>query len=110
MELRSKKKLVTDFINSVSSKGGVNEEWHKFTEESKKSEIESLIKEEKLKPEKAETFINKSIENGEVSSAGTELADILPPMNMFAKDRSREKKKSKVLGEIRTIVEKYLGL
>ncbi len=110
IELRSKKKLIEEFINTLNVHSDVDRDWRKFTDKNKAEELEKIIKEENLKPEKTKKFIANAFRNGEIKSTGTVFADILPPISMFDKDNTRAKKKILVLEKLKSFFEKYLGV
>lgn len=55
-------------------------------------------------------FIKSCFINGEVETSGTELAEILPPMNPFSIGGDREKKKNSVIEKIKRFFEKFFDL
>lgn len=110
IELRSKKELIENFINTLNANSDVDRDWRAFTDKSKAEELEIIIKEESLKPEKTKKFIANAFRDGELKSTGTSFAGILPPTSMFDKNNTRAKKKNIVLEKLRMFFEKYLGL
>jgi type I restriction enzyme R subunit len=110
LELRSKKELIERFINTLNANTDVDRDWRIFTDESKAEDLEKIIEEENLKPEKTRKFIANAFRDGELKSTGTGFAGILPPVSMFDKDNTRAKKKFLVLEKLRSFFEKYLGV
>lgn len=110
IELRSKKELIEQFINTLNARSDVDSDWRAFTERMKVEELDKIIEEEKLKPEKAKKFIDHAFRDGELKSTGTAFASILPPASMFDKSNTRAKKKASVFEKLRLFFEKYLGL
>ena len=97
IELRSKKELIERFIDTLNVHSDVDRDWREFTDKNKAEELERLIEEENLKPEKTKKFIANAFRDGELKSTGTGLADILSPVSMFDKNNTRAKKKMMVL-------------
>ena len=110
IELRSKKELIENFINTLNLRSDIDKDWRDFTERSKVADLEMIIVEENLKPEKTKKFIANAFRDNELKSTGTGFADILPPVSLFDKDNTRAKKKSVILEKLRLFFEKYLGL
>jgi type I restriction enzyme, R subunit len=109
-DLRSKKELIEQFISTLNSSSNVDKDWRNFTDESRVKELESIIEEEKLKPEETRKFIDNAFRDGEIKSTGTAFAGILPPASMFGKNNTRAIKKNHVLDRLRVFFEKYLGI
>lgn len=73
-------------------------------------EIDSIIHTESLKDAPARKFISECFRNGYVETSGTDIANIMPPMNPFKKAAGREEKKRTVIDKIRTLFEKFYDL
>ncbi len=110
IELRSKKELIENFINTLNLHSDVDRDWRKFTDKNKAEELEKIIEEENLKPEKTKKLIMNAFRDGELKSTGTGFASILPPISMFDKENTRTKKKTIVLEKLKLFFEKYLGV
>ncbi|GHT41204.1 hypothetical protein AGMMS49921_03910 [Endomicrobiia bacterium] len=52
LELRSKKELIEQFINTINNETKVYEAWYKFAAENKIKDLEQIIKSEKLRSRK----------------------------------------------------------
>ncbi len=110
IELRSKKELIERFITALNAQSDVDRDWQEFKDKNKAEDLEKIIDDENLKPEKTRKFIANAFRDGEMKSTGTEFADILPPVPMFNKDNARAKKKTEVFEKLKLFFEKYLGL
>lgn len=110
IDLRSKKELIENFINTLNTNSEVDKDWRQFTEKSKAQDLERIIEEENLKPEETKKYIANAFRDGDIKATGTGLADILPPVSMFDKDKKRTQKKAKVLEKIKSFFDKYLGI
>jgi type I restriction enzyme R subunit len=110
VELRSKKELINNFINTLNTNSNIDEDWREFANASKREELEKIIQEENLKPDETRKFINNAFRDGEIKSSGTAFANILPPVGMFDANNARAKKKSDVLEKLRAFFEKYFGV
>ena len=63
----------------------------------KKEELDKIISDEGLNKEETYNFIQRSFEQGRVETNGTEVSNILFPMNMFTPTNDRQEKKIRLL-------------
>lgn len=106
IELRNKKDLIENFINSLTPEvTDVDMVWHEYVRRQKEQELETIIEEEKLKPEPTHRFVDASFRDGAIRENGTEVAAILPPMSRFSKDRAT--KKETVLYRLKAFFERF---
>ena len=111
LELRSKKELIMTFINKVDPGTDVVQEWATFVDQEMKNELESMITENKLKPEETRTFIQNSFRDGILKTTGTEVDSIMPPISRFgSKGANRREQKDSIIDKLKTFFEKYFGL
>ena len=109
IELRSKKTLIEEFIERINASSSVQEEWQKYVREKKESDLAGIIAEERLRPERAETFMDNAFRDGALKTTGTDIDGILPPMSRFG-GGNRESVKKRVIDKLRAFFEKYFGL
>ena len=98
-DLRNKKDLIEQFVNQFTPGGDVADEWQGYVNEQRKEQLDTIIKEERLKPEATYAFVNQSFRDGSVQEGGTGIAKILPPMSIF--DKGRETKKRTVIDRLK---------
>lgn len=110
LQLRSKKELIENFINTINTDSNINDDWQEFVKEQKKLDIQNLIGEEKLKPEETIKFVDNAFRDGILKTTGTDLDKIMPPVSRFGGGGSRDKKKQKVIEKLKKLFEKYYGL
>ena len=111
IELRSKKELIERFIDTINASSDVNADWQKFVREQREQDLQMLIDEEKLKPEKARKFVANAFRDGELKTTGTELDQLLPAMSLFGGGgNARRDKKQRVIDKLKGVFEKYFGL
>jgi len=108
--LRNKKDLIEKFVDTVSITAKVDEAWAAFIAKRKAEELNGIIADEHLKPDETHTFMENAFRDGGVSSAGTAISKILPPVSLFAKDRRYALKKQTVLDKLSAFFERYFGL
>ena len=106
IELRNKKDLIENFINSLTPEAtDIDAIWHEYVQRQKEQELDTIIVEEHLKPEETRRFVEASFRDGAIRENGTEVAAILPPMSRFSKDRST--KKETVLSRLKAFFERF---
>lgn len=108
MQLRSKKELIENFIESINVETDVTNEWRQFVETKKNEELISIITEDKLKEEETKKLVYNSFRNGELKTIGGDIDKILPPMSRFG--GARAKKKERVIDKLSKFFEKYFGI
>jgi type I restriction enzyme R subunit len=108
--LRSKKDLIEDFVDSVSSDGQVDLEWQAFVAARREAELDAIIDEERLRPAPARAFMDAAFRDGAVSISGTAITKVLPPTSRFAPDGGHGEKKQRVLDKLGAFFERFFGL
>ena len=71
--------------------------------------MQTIITEEKLKPEDTRKFLENAFRDGEIKTAGTDIDKIMPPVSRFG-GGGRAKKKQGVIDKLKTFFEKYFGI
>lgn len=108
-ELRSKKQLIETFIAGINDVDDVMNEWHSYVVEQRNQDLNSIITEEKLKPEDTRKFMENAFRDGEIKTAGTDIDKLMPPISRFGSG-NRAKKKQGVIEKLKGFFEKYLGI
>ena len=110
LELRSKKELIEDFLQTINADSNVQDDWQTFVREQQITDLNEVIETEKLKPEATRTFISNAFRDGSIKTTGTDIDRILPPMSRFGGGGNREEKKQTVLDKLKEFFDKYFGL
>lgn len=110
LQLRSKKELIENFIETINTSTDVNADWHRFVKEQCEVDIQTLITDEKLKPEETRKFVGNAFRDGVLKTTGTDVDRLLPPVSRFGGGGSRDKKKQTVIEKLKAFFEKYFGL
>lgn len=109
-EMRNKKDLIDEFVESITPTSEVDDDWNSFVRKKMQEEVNDIISSENLKEVPARKFIKDSFENGFVQTDGTDVAAIMPPMNPFKKAAGREEKKSEILDKIKAFFNRFYDL
>ena len=108
-ELRSKKALIETFIAGINDVSDVMVEWRSFVAEQREKDLETIITEEKLKPEETRKFIETAFRDGSVKTTGTDIDKLMPPMTRFG-GGNRAQKKQGIIAKLLGFFEKYFGI
>jgi len=110
VELRNKKDLIEQFIQSLDISSVVDEDWITFVEKKKKAELEKIIQEEKLNLQETYKFIENSFRDGIIPSTWTGITKILPPVSRFSANGERSKKRQTVLEKLQSFFERFFDI
>ena len=107
-DLRRQKEIILKYLNDLGSPSG-KEAFEDFRRKEREKELDQLIKNNNLKPEKAREFCKEWIRTKNPDPfTGRSFADILPAMSFFGKEgEERERKKAKVRKEFWDWAQKY---
>ena len=108
--LRSKKDLILQFIESVNNNTNIDEHWKIFIDEQKAIELDEIITQEKLNPQKTRELISNSISDGELKTTGTAISALLPAQDLFDENNHRGIQKMLVIEKLRTFFERFANL
>lgn len=110
VELRNKKDLIEQFIKSLNISTDIDEDWKTFVDKKRLEELEQIIIEENLDPDKTYEFINNAFKDGVIQTTGTAVANILPYISRFSPDRARSKKRETVLEKLQKFFNKFFDI
>ena len=108
-ELRSKKALIETFISGVNDIDDVMDVWHDYVIEMKEKDLVIIIEEERLKPDETREFVDKSFQDGELKTIGTDIDKIMPPVSRFS-GSGRDKRKEALIRRLMMYFENFRGL
>ncbi len=110
VELRNKKDLINQFITTLDVHSMVDEDWQKFVEEKKVEDLEQIITNENLDRDATYTFIRNAFRDGNVSTTGTAITKVLPPVSRFSPTGERTKKRESVLTKLNGFFERFFDI
>jgi len=110
VELRNKKDLINQFISSLDVHSVVDDDWQKFVEDKKVEELETIIKSEGLDHDATYAFVNNAFRNGNVTTTGTSITKILPPVSRFSPTGERSKKRESVIDKLTRFFERFFNI
>lgn len=110
VELRNKKELINEFIQSLNISSSIDSDWINFVENKKKEELEKIIKEENLKHDETYKFIKNAFKNWNITTTWTSISKILPSMSAFSPDGRRWQKRETVLEKLMIFFERFFDI
>jgi type I restriction enzyme R subunit len=105
--LRSKKKLIQEFIEKINTTSDIENEWQGFMQEKQEEDLNALIKEEGLKELETKHFVENAFEYGYFKTTGTDFDGILPPISLFGSNNKAIKKQT-VIEKLEVFFDKYM--
>ncbi|MCA9389028.1 MAG: type I restriction endonuclease subunit R [Candidatus Magasanikbacteria bacterium] len=110
IELRNKKDLINQFIDTLDASTDVDDEWQSFVGKKRTEELDRIIKEENLEEDQARAFMKNAFRDGSVQTTGTDIASILPPVSFFSPDGERTQKRETVLKRLTSFFERFFDI
>jgi len=107
MELRNKKDLIEQFIESLTPTTNVDDDWHSFVDAKKIEVLDSIITEENLDKDETYKFIGNAFRDGFVQTTGTAITKVLPPVSRFTPTGERTKKRDTVIEKLGAFFNKF---
>lgn len=108
--LRSKKDLIQQFIDSLTTSSDVDVEWREFVVIRRDQELEIIIDEEGLDGVATRAFIDAALRDGGIQPTGTAVTKILPPVGRFNNDGGYAVKKNVVVERLSALVNRFADL
>ena len=109
LALRSKLKLIHDFIESINPDTDIDKGWKAFADKQRKADLDAIIDEENLKSIETYHFVSNSFRDGTMKTTGTDIDAILPPVSRFG-GGNRDEKKNRVIKRLMAYFDLYLDL
>ncbi|RUT64497.1 DEAD/DEAH box helicase (plasmid) [Morganella morganii] len=108
--LRSKKDLITAFIDKLTPETRVEQAWPSFIQAEEAKELESLIEAEKLDSKKTRQLVSEAYLRGSIPETGTAISGLLPPASRFSKGGNRKEQRRTVIEQLKRHLERFLGM
>ena len=108
-ELRSKKKLIEDFLNGVNDVDDVMNHWNEYVAEEREAQLVEIINTEKLKEDATRRYIEYAFRIGEIKTIGTDLDKIMPPVSRFG-GGDRAAKKQRLIERLKVFFNRFYGI
>jgi type I restriction enzyme, R subunit len=110
VELRNKKDLINQFIESLDIQSVVDDDWQSFVEGKKIEELDTIITSEGLDHDATYAFIKNSFRDGTVVTTGTAISKILPPVSRFLPTGDRTRLRENVIDKLTKFFERFFNI
>ncbi len=110
VELRNKKDLINQFIASLDIHSVVDSDWQAFVKDKKIKELDKIIEDENLDHDATYKFIENAFRNGSVTTTGTSLTKILPPISRFSPTGERSQMRETVIDKLTKFFERFFNI
>lgn len=110
MELRNKKDLIEQFIQSLDMSSVIDRDWIIFVKKKKDEELDKIISSEGLHHEETYKFIENAFNDGAIPTTWTAITKILPPVSRFSPDGERTKKRESILEKLINFFERFFDI
>lgn len=108
-ELRSKKRLIENFIAGIHDVDDVLAEWHEYVLEQREMDLMKIIRDENLREDETRKFMENSFRDGEIRTTGTDIDHLMPPVSRFGGGKRAEKKQG-IIDKFKNFFNQYFGL
>lgn len=108
--LRSKRDLIENFVNSINVTDDVDKGWAEFVAENRALELAQIIEDERLDPAATHVYIDQAFRDGQLLTAGTAITKLLPPKSMFSPNDEHGVQKKKVVELLQGFFERFVNL
>ncbi|MBD5422981.1 MAG: type I restriction endonuclease subunit R [Mycoplasma sp.] len=116
-ELRSKKELIINFLNTIYNQERSFEnleqlvnEFNAYIKQEYSEELNNIIEEFNLNKDETFKFMDNSFDQGELKTIGTSINNILPPLSRFNKNQNRSKIKNEVINNLEKIFNRFFNI
>ena len=110
IELRNKKDLIVQFVNSLTPEASIDNDWQQFVSGKQKEELNRIIADEDLNKEETEKFVKNAFRDGYIMETGIAITKLLPPLNPFAPNNQYSTKKTTVIEKLKQFFERFWGV
>ncbi len=110
--LRDKKELIEQFIHSLNGGVDIDEQWNEFVKIQQQEHLTEIIMSEHLKLQETVDFMRQCFKDGEVAESGVGIANLLPPMSLFSKDKDSDRSatKKRVLKKLKAFFDRFYDI
>lgn len=107
-QLRNKKDLVEEFVDSVTVTTAVDEAWPAYVRRKMAQELNRIIEGEKLKADATWDVVPAAFGSGAAYLGGAKIAKLLPPMSRFSRGgEDRKEKQSRVEQKLHELLARF---
>ena len=110
-DLRNKRDLIEQFIDSLEASEDVTADWQKYIAAKREQELADIISEEELDESATREFLARSFAEGEVQETGTEVTKLMAKKpSRFEPANAYAEMKARVIERLKAFFERFSGL
>lgn len=108
--LRNKKDLIEEFVDFISTKFDIDEQWFEYISGKRAEELEQIIADENLDSLETQKFMRNAFRDGSIPIFGTAVTKILPPVSIFDKNNAYIEHKNRALDKLSVFFDRFIDL
>ena len=110
-ELRNKRDLIEQFIDSLDHSEDVDADWRKYVAEKREAELSAIIADEKLDDAGTRELVERAFRNGGIPESGTEVASLMTRKpSRFGGGGAYAEMKRRIVERLKAFYERFAGL
>ncbi|MBQ9068965.1 MAG: hypothetical protein IJ131_07890, partial [Eggerthellaceae bacterium] len=110
-ELRNKKDLIEQFVDSINSSTDVDADWRKYIAEQSSRELAAIVAEERLDNEACRKYLARAFRDGDITDTGTAIIDLmLDKPSRFAPEGEYAARKFSIFERLKAFFERFSGV
>ena len=110
-ELRNKRDLIEQFIDSLDHSDDVEADWRAYIAKKREAELSAIIADEKLDDEGTHELVERAFRGGGIPESGTEVVDLMTKKpSRFGGGGAYATVKQRILDKLKSFYERFAGI
>lgn len=110
-ELRNKRDLIEQFIDSLDHSDDVEADWRAYIAKKREAELSAIIADEKLDDEGTRELVERAFRGGGIPESGTEVVDLMTKKpSRFGGGGAYATMKQRILDKLKAFYERFAGM
>lgn len=110
-ELRNKRDLIEQFIDSLDHSDDVEGDWRAYIAKKREAELTAIIEDEKLDSEGTHELVERAFRGGGIPESGTEVVDLMTKKpSRFGGGGAYATVKQRILDKLKAFYERFAGM
>ena len=110
-ELRNKRDLIEQFIDSLDHSDDVEADWRAYIAKKREAELTAIIEDEKLDSEGTHELVERAFRSGGIPESGTEVVDLMTKKpSRFGGGGAYATVKQRILDKLKAFYERFAGM
>lgn len=108
VELRNKKDLINQFIQTLEISSSVDDDWIAFVEKKKTEELEKIIQDEKLNRDETYKFVKDAFRDAFLPVSWIAISQLLPKVSRFDPEWTRMQIRERVVEKLIAFFDRFI--